>query len=298
MLSILIPSYNYNVVELVNKVHQQALLALIPFEIIVLDDCSTNQEIKNTNKKNIEIKEHCTFIANDNNLGRTESRNLLASEAKYAMLLFLDSDVMPKYNDFISRFELNDNKDCEVIYGGVCYNNENPKPDQLLRWKYGHKRETKDVASRQKEPYFIISQNLLINKVVFIKNNTSNINIYGLDILFSGNLLKNKIQVKHIDNPVYHLGLENNITFLNKSLEAVKTTFLLEKNKLIESDLRPLQKSYLLLKKWKLVGLFNMVFKTFKKTIKNNLLSKNPSMFLFDLYRLQYYIELKSDKDA
>ncbi len=298
MLSILIPTYNYNVVELVNKVHEQALSASILFEIIVIDDCSTNQEIANNNKINIKQKKYCTFIANDKNLGRTASRNLLASKAKYSLLLFLDADVLPKYNDFISRFELNNNRDCEVIYGGVCYINEKPKPDQLLRWKYGQERETKSVASRLKEPYFIISQNLLINKEVFIKNNTSNINTYGLDILFSGNLLKNKIKVKHIDNPVYHLGLENNITFLNKSLVAVKTTFLLEKNNQIDSDLRPLQKSYLLLNKWRLAGLFNLVFKIFKEPIKYNFLSKKPSMLLFDLYRLQYYVELKSQADA
>ena len=49
MLSILIPTYNYSIVELVRNVHKQAIIAKIPFEIIVIDDCSTNQDIINKN---------------------------------------------------------------------------------------------------------------------------------------------------------------------------------------------------------------------------------------------------------
>ncbi len=296
MLSILIPTYNYSIVALVKSVHQQATEAKIPFEIIVLDDCSTNQDIINKNRI-IEDLEFCSFFKNEKNLGRTASRNFLTLKAAYDLLLFLDADVLPKYNDFINRFELNNNTKPKVIYGGVCYYKEKPNADQLLRWKYGHERESKNVSDRQKEPYFIISQNLMINKELFINNNTLEFNKYGLDILFSGNLLKNDVHVKHIDNPVYHLGLENNETFLNKSLEAVKTTYSLEKNNQINKNLRPLQKSYLFLNKWKLDGLFSVLFKISRKTIKSNLLSNHPSMFLFDLYRLNYFIELKKNKN-
>ena len=52
-----------------------------------------------------------------------------------------------------------------------------------MRWKYGHKKETKSVAERQKNPYSIVSSSLLIDKKVFFKNNTSKSNTYGLDIL-------------------------------------------------------------------------------------------------------------------
>ncbi len=296
MLSILIPTYNYSVIELVNKIYNQAITATIPFEIIVIDDCSSNKNILKTNKIIEELK-YCTFTQNDKNIGREASRNLLATKAKYDLLLFLDSDVIPKYDDFINKFEINIIKNIDVIYGGVCYHQEKPKPDQLLRWKYGHERETISVHDRIKNPYNILAANLLIKKDVFLRNNTLDINIYGLDILFSGNLLTNNVIIKHIDNPVYHLGLENNNIFLKKSLEAVKSTFLLEKNKQIKKNHRPLQKSYLVLKKIKLSGIFYKSFKPFKKTIKSNLLSSHPSMFLFDLYKLHYFIELKNRKN-
>ena len=49
--------------------------------------------------------------------------------------------------------------------------NQNKK--LVLRWKYGHKRETKSVKERLKEPYTIVSSSLLVNKEVFFENNTS-----------------------------------------------------------------------------------------------------------------------------
>ena len=87
------------------------------------------------------------------------------------------------------------------------------------------------------------------------------------------------------------------LAFLKKSLEAVKSTYLLEKNSQIEKDIRPLQKSYQKLKKWNLITLVNLVLNQFYKVIESNLLSNHPSMFLFDLYRLNFLIELKKNKN-
>jgi len=293
MLSILIPTYNYPVLDLVKRVHKQAKDAQIIFEIIVVDDCSKNIPIIEINSE-IEKLDNCKLLVNKQNIGRTASRNLLANNASFEILLFLDADVLPKNDDFINRFNLNENNNCSVIYGGVSYYENPPENDKILRWKYGKCREAKSVEKRLKEPYFIISQNLLIKKSVFKEANSLTINAYGLDILFSNNLKKNNVIVKHIDNPVYHLGLENSKSFLKKSLEAVATTIQLEEDGLMYKNLRPLQKSYRSLKKWKLLGLFNFLNNVFESTIESNLVSKNPSLFLFDIYRLSYYTNHKS----
>ena len=293
MLSILIPTYNYNVVSLVNQLHKQATQTNIHFEIIVVDDCSTNFSIVKHNKE-IEKLENCQLLKNEYNIGRTASRNLLAEQARYDLLLFLDADVIPQYKDFIFRFNLNKNKHFPVVFGGVSYYKQKPEKNKILRWKYGKAREAKKLKDRLKEPYFIISQNLLINKNVFISANSVITNAYGLDILFSNNLKKNNVYVKHIDNPVFHLGLETSVSFMEKSLEAVATTLKLEENGLLDTDLRPLQRSYRRLKKWKLVGIFNILNTIFKTIIKLNLTSRNPSLFLFDIYRLHYYTNHKA----
>jgi len=297
MLSILIPTYNYSIVDLVKTIWKQCKEEALQFEILVVDDCSTDIKIKEQNNAINEL-DACRLIENPQNLGRTASRNLLAQKAAFNWLLFLDADVIPVNENFIKNFKLQNNKAHKVIYGGVRYLDTLPKKENMLRWKYGKKREAKSVAQRLKEPYFIISQNLLIQKTVFFDTNTIQKNNYGLDILFSNNLKKNNITVKHIDNPVYHLGLETSEVFIEKSLESVKTTVNLENEHLLSSDLRPLQKNYLYLKKWKLTRLFSWFITILKKQIRKILLSKNPSLFLFDLYRLQYYVSLKSKSNA
>jgi hypothetical protein len=119
-----------------------------------------------------------------------------------------------------------------------------------------------------------------------------------MDLLFKEKLKEREIPVLHIDNPVYHLGLENNEQFLKKSLEAIDTTVILEAKGELTDNARKIQKAYLSLKKWRLLGLFQLYFSIIASKVKRNLLSEKPSMRGFDLYRLQYYIQRKRKKSA
>ena len=98
MLSILIPTYNYNAFSLVNEIQKQAKEAGIEFEIICMDDGS-----KLFLPENLEINslENCSFEILKNNVGRSAIRNLLAKKASFDNLLFLDSDTIPVENNFI-----------------------------------------------------------------------------------------------------------------------------------------------------------------------------------------------------
>ena len=102
MISILIPTYNYSAFSLVSELNKQALSIEIPYEILVLDDCSTNKIIIEENRA-INNLENCFYTESNINNGRTFSRGILAKEAKYNWLLFLDSDVKPKDGDFLKK---------------------------------------------------------------------------------------------------------------------------------------------------------------------------------------------------
>ncbi|RFN58549.1 glycosyltransferase family 2 protein [Marixanthomonas ophiurae] len=293
MISILIPTYNYNIVKLVTNLHGQCTEQPIDYEILVLDDYSSNKEIKNHNRI-INNLDKCRYIESKENRGRTASREHLANEATYNWLLFLDADVMPKYEDFMNRFIENLNK-AQLIFGGITYAETKPSADLMLRWKYGHSRESLTVLQRDKTPYLSINSGcFLIEKEPFVSvNKHLAFKSYGLDNLFKQLLEKREVSVLHIDNPVYHLGLEKNTVFIKKSLESVETTILLEKKGLIKSDLRPIQKTYLKSKKYGILPLFRKIITLFEKQLISNFNSKNPSLFLFDLYRLYYYDKLK-----
>lgn len=167
----------------------------------------------------------------------------------------------------------------------------------MLRWKYGIEREMKSVSKREKSPFFIISQNLLIKKNLFIEANSLNENLYGLDNFFSFRLKELNAHVLHIDNPVIHFGLESSESYIKKSLDAVKTTVTLEKRGLMSDNMRPIQQSFLKLKKWHLTGFFSVIISMFRSGMERNFKSENPNLFWFDLYRLNYYIQLKKENN-
>jgi glycosyltransferase involved in cell wall biosynthesis len=291
MLSILIPTYNYDCSSLLAYLKKQVQNVSFPIEIILGDDASTNEETKNHNwdfcKKN-----DIAYLENHLNLGRTATRNVLANKASYNHLLFLDADTTPCYTDYISKYETYLKSEKHAVIGGVNYHKSKPEKKYLLRWKFGHKREARSAQERNKHPYLLASANLLITKNEFLLANSFTQNEYGLDALFGHNLKENHIQVLHIDNPVYHLGLETNEVFLNKSLKALKTILILEREEILPQDHTRLQKLYGGLAGKKIIS---MLIGVFRNPIKKNLLGPRPSLFLFDLYRLYHYIKLKSN---
>ncbi|MDC8004465.1 glycosyltransferase family 2 protein [Aureisphaera galaxeae] len=297
MLSVLIPTYNTNVLSLVENIHRQCLEAGHDFEIMVADDASTDQDVTEANQ-GIDQLTHCRLLRHERNLGRTATRDFLAKQAQFDWLLFLDADVMPKYPDFIKRFSLTQSQDSPIVFGGVAYRKEKPELQQILRWKYGSDREAKNVKERNKSPHFIISQNLLIKKDTFFEVNLVSENVYGLDNVVSYFIYKNGITVAHIDNPVYHLGLENTKTFIKKSIQSLETSLQFHREGNFPEDFRPVQKLYLKLKKWGLLGIFKGFIGAFEKRIEKNLYSNNPNLRWFDLYRLYHYTLLKEKLNA
>ncbi|MBX2827485.1 MAG: glycosyltransferase family 2 protein [Flavobacteriaceae bacterium] len=297
MLSVLIPTYNTSVISLVNQIHQMCKEASYDFEIIIANDASTNPMVSEELQP-IENKEHFRVLHNEKNKGRTATRSILAEQAKFDWLLFLDADVLPKYPDFIQRFALTQPQHASIVFGGVAYHKEKPDRLQVLRWKYGTDREAKSVEDRMKSPHFIISQNLLIKKEVFSTINLVSENRYGLDNIVSYFIFKEGLEVAHIDNPVYHLGLENTETFINKSIESLKTSLHFHKEGNFTEDFRPVQKLYVQLRKWGILGIFKGFMKLFVRRIEKNLYSNHPNLRGFDLYRLYHYALLKDKLNA
>lgn len=297
MLSILIPTYNYDVVSLVTKVHVQCLKQLNQnFEILIYDDCSTDNNIVAKNES-LNALENCNFNILPNNIGRSAIRNKLSQDAKYNWLLFLDADVMPISEDFILNYISVIDKEPCVIYGGILYPETDQDDLKTLRWHYGKKREALNYLDRNKDVYLsFLTLNFLIHKSIFstVKFNEDIPNFRHEDTLFSYNLRQHNIPVKHIDNPTYHLGIEDSQTFIKKSLESVEAINLFIKNDLIDPNYTLISRTYKTINKFRLGFIFSFIYKRFKPNFEKNLLSNSPSLFIFDIYRLCYYCHLNS----
>lgn len=293
MLSVLIPCYNYDARPLLKKLSHLRSLQTIDIEIILWDDCSTNKEIESNNKKTAK-KLSVSYYKNEQNFGRATTRQNLARKAEYNKLLFMDVDVMPVNDDFFERFEIRDNQH-QLIFGGIHYIQQKPAQNKMLRWKYGNKKEAKTLEERLKNPYLsIVSGCFLIEKNTFIKSNTYLGNSYGVDVVFCRNLEHLSTKVKHINNPVFHSGLETSESFLKKSRKGLEALVQFEKQKLIPKNYKKIQKTYLKLKKSGLLNAYIFVIGIFKTIILKNLKGSQPSIFAFDLYRLYYFSKLQN----
>ena len=133
-------------------------------------------------------------------------------------------------NSFLETYINSISKSSELIYGGILYHDNSPSHENLLRWLYGKKREALNAELRNKNKYLrFLTLSFLIKKNVFnkVKFNEDIPNNRHEDTLFAYDLKKANINLKHIDNPVYHLGLESSKTFLEKSLLSVEAILVM-----------------------------------------------------------------------
>ena len=290
MISVLIPVHNYLITPLVQSVHKQLTAEEIAFEIICLDDASTEKKFTENNLKICEL-EGVNFDLLKTNIGRSAIRNKLAKIAQYEWLLFLDADVLPKSDRFIRNYLDAIDSNSEVIIGGLDYVNEEPESDNYLRWKYGRKREIKSKEQRQLRPYInLLGCNFFIQKKIFntIQFNTSIPKKANEDTLFSYDLKTNNVQIAHIENPVFHDVSERNSEFLKKSLDYAASSIEFVQKNLMSEDYMKISRLYFKLKRLKVDYLFAYNYNIFGKFLNQCLQSKKPSLLIFDLYKISY----------
>jgi hypothetical protein len=273
---------------LVYQLLEQANESGLPFEIRCYDDQSS-PEIKKKNRELGAIK-NVTYSELPVNIGRSAIRNKLANDAVYSHLILLDCNVLINRKDFLKRY-IGSAKQSPVVIGGSDYDYE-PDKTHSLRWKYGKEREGRQAGERSLHPYkSIILKNIFIEKNIFQENALDeNIQTYGHEDTKFGNILKEKkIPISHIDNPVRHAIQDTNGAFIAKTLEGIKNYYkLIREGYAGDSNLRS---AFTIIKHVPLRTIFNAAYKIMEPTIHKNLLSENPSLFYFDLFKLRALLE-------
>lgn len=291
MISILIPVYNTSVVELVKSLQRQCLQLPHQFEIICLDDASS-PEYRRINTA-LSTMEGVIYKELETNIGRSRIRNRLADMAGYPYLLFMDGDSKVVRANYLSTYLENLGSDT-VIYGGRVYQ-ENPPPDPLYRlhWHYGCQREALPAAKRREYPYrTFMTNNFVVPKAIATRIRfDESITRYGYeDTLYALELQKNGFKIRHIENPLEHIGLERRPVFLRKVEEALDNLkLLLPQHPQIDTRLLQLIRK---LDKKGMLPLVKWSGKLYLGILKRMLLflPKAP-LKLLDLYKLGYFLK-------
>ena len=303
-LSILLPSYNNVCVSLVQVLQRQAdalrgkLDKPFRYEIIVADDCSTDAACIDANRV-IGDMLHCRYLRMEQNVGRSQIRNVLISESRGDYVLLVDSDLFLCDDNYLYKYATST---ADVVYGGTRIggkgfvmvddeaNTENLKGN--LRYIYEKKAEPSHRAVfRQLRPNQEISVcNLYARRDIMEAHPfDSRFKAYGYeDVLFGKRLAESGIEVTHIDNPVLINEFESNSVFVKKTEEAIITLCRFEQDLEGYSNLKTKVST---LGRYIPLSLFRLWHRIMKNKEKRNLTGSKPSLLLFKLYKLGFFLE-------
>ena len=225
MLSVLIPVYNQTVIPLVQQLVRQGEELNIVFEVRCLDDGST-WELRKTNRKLYQM-DHVHYKELAANVGRSRIRNLLAEQAQYPYLLFLDGDSKIIDPQFLSHYLAKIPSDA-VWVGGRKYGPRPKEAEMQLHWRAGRYRE-------QKSQHAFQSNNFLIPRHIMLDIRfREQLQGYGHeDTLLGYDLEQAGISIHYLDNPIQHAGVEPAQEYLAKQEEAIRNLKKLRKTLLM-----------------------------------------------------------------
>ena len=219
VLSVLIPYFRDDPTALLKALLSQTV-EQAGVEILIYDDGTGDADLNAkvcAAVKSAHSPVHL-MIAHGNK-GRSAARNALQENARADWVLFLDADMRPVSNSFLSDYTaLIDAKVADVIFGGFTVQEEAETPDQELHRALSEVSDCLSLAARQAAgPQFVASSNLAVRKAV--------LSAEGFDDGFTGwgwedsewaARVAKRFELMHADIPALHLGLESTETLLRR----------------------------------------------------------------------------------
>ena len=289
-LSVLIPAYNCNCLPLVEQLLPLLQSDVDAYEVIVSDDATTDSEIIKANEA-INQLPGCRYILKTENAGSAANRNYLGAISQYPLLLFLDCDISIPDRSFLKQY-LSTPMD-DVVNGGISIIDD-VQLNQNLRYRYEKAEIPSHTAvMRQANRYqHFRSTNFMITRSAFEKCPfDERFTRSGYEDVLYGKMLKQQhINVVHIDNPVLMTKFENNPDYVTKIERSLETLYT------FRNELRGYSRLLTFVSGIHLSIVRNLIrlwHKVFKKAERRNLCGSRPSLWVFNLYRLGYYLSLQ-----
>lgn len=301
MLSILIPTYNYVCAHLVCELQKQceevqAMLMGFEYEIIVADDGSTDVEAITKNAV-IDCLPHCRYEMREKNFGRAAIRNWLVNESRGEWLLIIDSDAEVISDDFILNYWRKTQDEGAIVVGGLKTPAMCDKGCELRHRYEQAATAMRTVEARRNNPAMFFSTfnflcpRSILQEIPFDERCVE----YGYeDALMGIEAEKRGVPIIHIDNPLLHLGINSNASFLQNSEAALRTLKHLgppmtDRARVAQAAAR-LQQS--LFQRWFVATPLLLLYRATRPLLRRNLLSSHPHLGIFAFYKLGYYMSL------
>ena len=220
----------------------------------------------------------------------------MAQTAQYAFLLYIDSDLTVINDQFIRRYVDCLNESTTVIDGGVSIQGDQIQnlSGKNLRYLYEKAEEPNHTAAcRQVSPYqHLHTANLLIRKeLILLHPFDERFRHYGYEDVLLGKVLhQHQVPITHIDNPLGFCTFESNPDFVAKTEEGLRTL------NLFRHDLRGYSRLLTFVSGIHIsliLSLIRLWHRLFQKAERRNLCGSRPSLLVYKLYRLGYFLCLE-----
>lgn len=224
-LSVLVPYYRDNPAPLLRALITQA--ALIGGIDIALYDDGTNDKDLNKTLAAIIREADCsvTLYSASENKGRSTARNYLQAAARAEWVLFLDADMRPDKDTFLSDYLRHIKRDdADILFGGFTVPAKSEDAQTELHRALSQASDCLPLNVRRAAgAQYVATSNLCVR--------TSVLKAEGFDDGFIGwgwedsewaARVANRFRLKHIENSALHLGLETDATLLRRFKDSAR----------------------------------------------------------------------------
>ncbi len=217
-LSVLIPFLGDDPYPLLAALEVQAPRGAV--EILVLDDGGGDSALTRRARAAIRaLQTPALFIRAAENLGRARGRNQLAAHARGDFLLFLDADMVPDGQSFLSTYlALMAAQRPAVAFGGFSLDQAPDTAEFALHRRMALASDCAAADVRQREPEkHVFTSNLLVRRDVFAAHPfDESFQGWGWEDVEWGMRVARDHSILHLDNTATHLGLERPETIAAK----------------------------------------------------------------------------------
>jgi len=290
-LSVLIPFYCDNPSKLLSALLVQAQ-ELRGIEILLYDDGTADPEI--CTPLAAQVKDAATpvtlFIA-EQNKGRATARNTLQEKARGEWVLFLDADMRPGSDAFLSNYLalIKANK-ADIIFGGFTVPKDVTRAEELHR-ALSEVSDCLELAERQAAgPQYVATSNLCVRKSVLLAEPfDSGFVGWGWEDSEWAARVAARYTLIHADNTALHLGLETDDTLLKRFRDSAQNYHRFTS---LHPELAQTLTLYRLIQKLRKIPAHKILRPLMRLIVKFHALPIRLRVFALKIWRASWYAEV------